>query len=270
MDAIPAQRPLPQPAVIAPTMPLEYAAAPAAQHSLYSPGAVGLATFVGAPVAGAAIMAMNYRRLGRPAAAAKAVLWGVLGTAALIALGFALSNQAPGLPLAFVPVVIMLQLARSLQGEAFSQLKTDGGKVASLWKAFGIGAASLVGVLAIIFGIAIAADLASPSNKRLSVGSSEILYSGSATHADAQALADSLTHAGYFGGGRATTVLLARNGSGTTLQFVVNEAAAQNDTTLAMFTALAQEVAPSVGGKPITMELVCPEMKVLKTTRIDG
>lgn len=270
MEAISAQPPLSQPAVNAATLPLAYATAPAAQYPLYSPGAVGLATFVGAPVAGAAIMAMNYRRLGRPAAANKVILWGVAGTAALIALGFALGNHAPGIPLAFVPVAVMLQLARSLQGGAFSQHKAAGGKVASLWKAFGVGAASLVAVLAVIFAIAITADLASPSNKRLSVGTSEILYSGSATHADAQALADALTRDGYFRSGNAATVLLARNGNGTTLQFVVNEAAAQNDSTIAIFTALAQDVAPSIGGKPITMELVSPQMKVLKTTKIGG
>jgi hypothetical protein len=269
MDAIPSQLPLPQAALIPAAMPLEYSTAPAAQRPLYSPGAVGLATFFGAPIAGAVVMAINYRRLGRPGSATKAVIWGLVGTAALLALSFAISSHSAGLPIAIVPLVVMLQLARSQQGETFERHKAAGGPVASMWKAFGIGVVSLVAILAICISIALAADLVSPSKQRLASGGSEILYSGSATHADAQALADALTKAGYFGAGRATTVLLAKSGTGTTLQFVVNETAAQDDNTLAIFAAVAQDVAPSVGGKPITMQLVNPELKVLKTKRID-
>lgn len=269
MDAIPSQLPQPQTTLGTPAMPLEYSTAPAVQCPLYSPGAVGLATFIGSPIAGTAVMAINYRRLGRSGSATKAVVWGLVATAALLALSFALSSHATGLPLAIVPVVIMLQLARSLQGPTFDRHKAAGGPVASMWKAFGIGVVSLVAVLAICFSIAFAADLVSPSHKRLAAGGSEILYSGSATHADAQSLADALTKAGYFGAGRATTVLLAKSGTGTTLQFVVNETAATDDNTLAIFAAVAQDVAPSIGGKPLTMQLVNPELKVLKTKKID-
>lgn len=269
MNAISPPHALPPSGASAPALPLGYATAPAAQYALYSPGATGLATFLGGPIAGTAIMAMNYRRLGRSASATKTILWGVLGTAGLIALSFAIGNRAPGLSLAIVPVVVVLQLARSLQGETFSRHKVAGGKVASMWKAAGIGIASMVGLLAIIVSIAVAADLAFPSNKRLAVGSSEILYSGTATTGEAQALGNALSNDGYFGSGKTTTVLLARKNSDTTLQFVVNETAALDDNTVAIFTAITQDVAPSIGGKPITLQLVNPQLKVLKTKKID-
>src|SRR5580700_8363532 len=124
MDLTPPQPP--QPGLTGAPAPLGYASQPAESYALYSPQAVGLATFLGAPVAGTAIMALNYRRLGRPASAIKAMACGIFGTAALIGLAFALPAHAPGFLIALVPIVIMIQLAKSLQGEVFDRHKLAG------------------------------------------------------------------------------------------------------------------------------------------------
>src|SRR6202035_606734 len=121
---------------------------------------------------------------------------------------------------------------------------------------------SLVILLAIICAIVFATGPA--SSKRLAVGNSEVLYSGSATQADAQALGKALTDAGYFGGSKATSVLLSKDGTGTTVQFVISEAAAQKEGILDGFTRITEAIAPSIGGKPITLKLVDPELKELK------
>jgi len=39
---------------------------PPGQYALYSPQAIGLATFLGAPIAGTVLMGLNYRQLGQP------------------------------------------------------------------------------------------------------------------------------------------------------------------------------------------------------------
>ena len=50
---------------------------------LYTPGHVAWATFLGAPLAGSMLLAMNYRRLGEPTSAAIALVGGFLGNAAM-------------------------------------------------------------------------------------------------------------------------------------------------------------------------------------------
>ena len=95
MDPIPPELPSALPANAATMAPVLAAPEPAGPYALYSPHAVALATLLSAPFAGAWVMALNYRRLGRPAAAWKAILLGILGTGALIGLGFALPRGAP-------------------------------------------------------------------------------------------------------------------------------------------------------------------------------
>lgn len=269
MDATPPNVSPTQRAGMGPDVPMATALPPAPAYALFPPNAATLATFLGAPIAGAVVLAMNYRRLGRSSAALRAVLWGLLATAALIGLGFVLADRSPAFLVALIPVAIMAQLAKTLQGEAFEQHKQAGGKVASMWKAAGIGLVSLVGLLAVIFVIAIAMEsLTGPS--RLKVGSSDVLYSGKATAADAQALGKALTDLGYFRDGQAVSVLLSKDASGTTLKFVVNEAAAAHgEDLLAGFADLTEKLAPAIGGKPITLQLVNAELKELKSKRVE-
>src|ERR671912_2219731 len=54
---------------------------------LYSPMAIMIATLLGSPVAGTAVMAINYRRLGQKRHSVLAIVAGIAGTAGLIAVG---------------------------------------------------------------------------------------------------------------------------------------------------------------------------------------
>ena len=137
----------------------------------------------------------------------------------------------------------------------------------SIWRYARIGISSVVLLIAIIFAIARAV---SPSNgTRLAVGDDEIFYSGSATKADAQALGKALTDIGYFNKTNSITVLLAKDAAGTTLKFVVKEDAGQKDSTLDEFAIITQAVAPSIGGKPITLKLLSAELKELKSRKVE-
>jgi hypothetical protein len=236
-------------------------------YSLYSPMAVGLATFLGAPVAGSVIMALNYRRLGKPASARSAVIYGVIATAALIALGFVLPPQMPTSAIAVASIIAMAQVAKTLQGEALDLHKSAGGRIASIWKAAGVGLASLIVLSVVIVVVAYATMPASP--KRLAVSSGEILYSGASTEADAKALGQALTDAGYFTPGRAATVLLIKHPSATTVQFVVNPEAAQNDSVINALGPVIERSAAELGAKPITVMLVNPKLQVLRSKKLE-
>ncbi len=117
----------------------------------------------------------------------------------------------------------------------------------------------LVLVLAIVVAIFVGKDWVGTT--RLKVGNSEIVYSGSSTKADAEALGKALTDIHYLGRTKATTIFLSKDDSGVTLQFVVNDNAAKKANTVNAFTQIAEAVAPSIGGKPITLKLVNPELK---------
>ena len=188
---------------------------------------------------------------------------GVLATVLLIGLGFALPAHSGGIPLAFVPTFIMVALAQWLQGKAFESHKLAGGQVASKWSAAGVGVVSFVVLVGSIFAIVFAME--PTRGTRLPIGSSEIYYSGSSTEAEAKALGKALTDDGYFAAGRTTTVLISKDANGTTLRFVVKPEEGQKDSTLDAFGKVAEDVAPAVGGKPITLKLVDPDLKELRS-----
>lgn len=87
---------------------------------LCSVGSITLATVLGSAVAGGVLMTLNYNRLGRRAAAIHAVVWAVVCTAAILAAGTLLPDDAP-IPNSVCvvpPIIAMYWLAKSLQGPA--------------------------------------------------------------------------------------------------------------------------------------------------------
>src|SRR5690349_2588639 len=87
-----ARTPVTRSAASAPTPPRP-APAPPPSYRLYDRYAVALATFLGTPAAGGVLLAMNYRRLGRPERALLSVVLAILATALLIAVGLVLPNK---------------------------------------------------------------------------------------------------------------------------------------------------------------------------------
>jgi len=82
----------------------------------------------------------------------------------------------------------------------------------------------------------------------------EVYYFGTATEVEAKALGQALQTAGFFHD-KGFSVLLYK-GEGTVLAFVVKEGFWEAPENVAMFDKVTRQVAPSVGGLPITLRLV--------------
>ena len=136
-----------------------YAAPARIASSLYTAGHVSLATFLGTPLGGSVVLALNEHRLGRQGGAIKALLFGVLGTVFLVALGFILPDGFPSFPFGLGSLLLMGWIARSRQGEAVRVHLASGGRAASGWGAAGIGLLSLLVVFVPLVAILVVVEL---------------------------------------------------------------------------------------------------------------
>ena len=90
----------------------------------------------------------------------------------------------------------------------------------------------------------------------------EIYYLGSATESDARALGEALRNAGYLAD-RGASVTVSK-GDGTAIGFVVSEGVWERADAVAAFARLARQVAPSLGGPPLEVRLLSPQMEPRK------
>ena len=86
----------------------------------------------------------------------------------------------------------------------------------------------------------------------------EVFYSGSATEADAKALGQALITAGYLVD-NGTNVLLSQ-GEGTVISLVVNKGIWEKPENVVPIEDTIRKVASSVGGLPIKLRLLSPEL----------
>jgi hypothetical protein len=127
---------------------------------LYSPGQVLAATILGAPVAGAILLAHNYRSVGQGSAGRKALLWGGLGTVGLLIVSLFLLEHFPNSVLPASYSMGMYQLAKQLQGREVASHLAAGGARGSNWSVVGIGVACLLVLLVVMIGVAVVVALA--------------------------------------------------------------------------------------------------------------
>src|SRR5262249_45815159 len=149
--------------------------------------AVALATFLGGPLAGALLMAQNYRKLGKTVPALNMVGIGVLG----MGLGMAAGHFIPREAYIAIPIALvagMRQLANATQGPAIEEHKDRGGDLGSNWVAIGLGGAFLAVVLAIIF----LPMMMEPHNRVQVTDKDAVYYTGQATAREAEGLGDEL------------------------------------------------------------------------------
>jgi hypothetical protein len=120
---------------------------------LYDAWQVAVATFLGTPIGGSILLALNYRALGSPSAAWRSLCFGVVGLAALVLVAIALPENVSGLFLAVGQTLAMYYAAKTLQGEAITAHRRKGARGRSWLVVYGIGLGSLVLVLVGAFAL---------------------------------------------------------------------------------------------------------------------
>jgi hypothetical protein len=239
--------------VVMNTVPMAPAALQIPSYALYNSFGVALAALFGSPLAGAFLMALNYRRMGQRGRFWSTLAIGIGVTALAMGVSYLLpSSVATGLGIGLVAGI--RQVARSTQGDAIDAHVAQGGKVASGWAAFGVGVAGLTALVAVIFGGVLGFELLNGKPKIKIGQKDEVYYSGTATKNDAQALGEALKATGYFTD-KGVSVLLSREGTSTAVAFVVKEGAWDSKEMVAAYEEIGRQVAPSVGGFPVTVRL---------------
>ena len=224
---------------------------PIPPYTLFDPTSVGIAAFLGTPIAGTALMALNYRRVGKPRQALWTFVIGVTVTLLVLAFGY-LVPAAASTVIAVTLFVATYNAAKSMQATMINQHLEHGGQLASRWAAAGVGIGAMVLVLGGVF-VVVYAQLYST---KIVMGSNDtIYYSGTATKQDAQSLGEKLKSIHYFTD-KGASVFLAKNKNGTIISFAVKDGAWNQPNIVAAFEEIGREAAPSVGGFPLTVRLV--------------
>jgi hypothetical protein len=78
---------------------------------------------------------------------------GFVATAIVLAIAFAMPPKAPGYLLVIAQLLAIRALATKLQGDELAKHEATGGKIASRWRAAGVGAIVCVAILGVITAI---------------------------------------------------------------------------------------------------------------------
>jgi hypothetical protein len=243
------------------------AAAPMLQpippYRLFDPTSVGIAAFLGSPIAGAGLMAINYRRLGRQTNAIVAFVMGV----AFTALSIVIANRLPGYLTTAISIGLfsaVYRIAKSLQGPIVAEHVAQGGQLSSRWTAAGLAVSVAAALFLLIFGAVFLSMSAHGFGKKIVIGSKdEVFYSGAATEKDAWTLGQALKETGYLKD-RGASVQLSKDKAGTVVSFVVQEGVWDRPEIVSGFEEVGREIAPSIGGFPIRVRLMDSSHKTKK------
>jgi len=218
-------------------------------YKLYDSGAVALASFLGGPVPGTILMALNYRRLGRPNHAVLAGLAGVSALLGAVLLGNLLP-QGTATALGVGLSAATWRTAQTMQGHDIDQHVNRGGQIGSKWVGTGIGSIFLCAFLALIF----LPEILSP--KKITTGNLDVYYSGSATQSDARGLGDALAKIGFAPATKASVFLSKSKSEVPIVSFVVQDGFWNRPSVVLAFGNIAQSVAPTIGGYPLKVRLI--------------
>jgi hypothetical protein len=114
-----------------------------APAKLFSIGQIGVATFLAVP-AGLALMALNFRRIGRIRESNAAFILAPIATVVLVLIGMALPE---GTPTIFIPLLIALsvkKIAIKEFGDLIVAVETHGGSIESRWTVAGAIVAGII------------------------------------------------------------------------------------------------------------------------------
>ncbi|PRQ05331.1 hypothetical protein ENSA5_03210 [Enhygromyxa salina] len=126
---------------------------PGTGEPLFTDAQVAGATFLGSPIAGFIVLAINERRMGRTQRFGKTVVVGVLASVAVFALALVIPPEVPNFVLTLAYLFGMQQLARHWQGEELMERLSSGTTKGSNWVIVGVGVACFAAVVGLAFGL---------------------------------------------------------------------------------------------------------------------
>jgi hypothetical protein len=131
---------------------------------LYSAGQIGLATFLGAPIAGCLLLARNYELLENKKAAWQLLAVGIGATIVLLIIAFLLPENTRGSGLSLGACIGMYFTAKHLQGETVERHLKAGGRKGSWGLTVALGLVSALIIIVLLFVVGVTVELVSPSD----------------------------------------------------------------------------------------------------------
>lgn len=229
-------------------------------YTLSPPWHVALASLLGGPLGGSAVLVMNYARRDQMLPAlltATAGFWATIATGLAVYLAPQWTTYLAAALL--VPLTFTL-LAGIVEGRAYRRHVRHGGATVPLRDAALIGAGATLGVVVAFFG---AREFLPDPKVQFGAGA-EIYYLGQATEAEAERLGRYLEKLGGFKD-RAVTMRLTRQGNSWTLGVVVKPNAWEDEQVVASFASLRRLIAMDVfPGEPVRLEMLDDHLKLRK------
>lgn len=130
-------------------------------RKLYSKKAVMIGTMLGGPLAGAYLLAKNFKTVNKSERVAQAWTIGIIAFFVLILLGFFILEQVPNFLFIFFYAWMGHFAAEKMQGDFLDKHEEEGGTFYSNWRAAGIGVIAAAIFLALLFGVLFLAGIGS-------------------------------------------------------------------------------------------------------------
>jgi hypothetical protein len=118
---------------------------------VYTPWQVCVSCLIGGPASVTWLIAENFRAFENWKKRKLTFLYGAIALVALIGLGLVLPKHSSGTGLAALVAVAAREITKHQQGSQIEELRAKGGRIASWWRAVGIGVLGLVATLIVIF-----------------------------------------------------------------------------------------------------------------------
>ena len=124
-----------------------------ASGTLFSPGQMATAVFLGGPLPGAVLLSKNYLTLGNKDHAIRSAVLGVIATVVLFGIAAVLPTGFPSILIPIAYTVGFREMTRHLQGEAAARFQLEGKKGSWLVTvALGLGFMAATLLILIAFG----------------------------------------------------------------------------------------------------------------------
>lgn len=130
---------------------------PADMPKLFSVKGITIATVIGSIFAGGLFMSMNYKRMGKPDEARKALVYSVIATIALLGLIMLIPEDLniPNMVFLLPQIYGMYKIAEIYQKNDLEKHEAEGGEFVSNWAAFGYSLVIGIGIFAAVMLVAL-------------------------------------------------------------------------------------------------------------------